>query len=158
MVQTLSRIGLGMVMLLVMMQSAYAQQDNLGQTIQIYTQLNSFVGRPSWLLMIRDIDHDQNIPYVYDFTREDNFWLAFTFGRNYFIQASTLQFSPYRANPYRTKVINDFCHLESRGRVMRGESIYVMIKGDLTPNTDTYECYVTHYSDTNFTIYNPDES
>src|SRR5690349_5971957 len=87
--------------------------DGVGQTIQINTRLHSFVGKPSWLLMIRDIDHDQNIPYVYDISRGDNFWMAFTYGHNYLITASTLQFAPYRSDPYRVKVIHNFCNLES---------------------------------------------
>lgn len=125
-------------------------QDGIGQTIQINTRLHSFVGRPSWLLMIRDIDHNENIPYVYDITRGNNFWLAFTYGRNYLITASTLQFAPYRSNPYRTKVINNFCNLESHGRVARGESLQVTLTGDLSPDANSYTCNVIRFKENNF--------
>lgn len=132
---------------------AFSQpEDGVGQNIQITTNLRSFVGKPSWLLMIRDIDHDQNIPYVFDFTRSDNFWLAFTYGHNYLITASTLQYAPYRSNPYRTKVTYDFCHLESHGRIARGESLYVTITGDLSPNTDGYTCNIVRFKDNHFTV------
>lgn len=140
------------------MSPAYAHPDGdgLGQTIQIYTQLRSFVGRPSWLLIIRDIDHNQNIPYLYDFTQGDNFWLALTYGHNYLIEASTLQFAPYHRNPFTTRVIHDFCHLESHGRIQRGESMYIMLKGNLAPGCHTYSCSVSKYLDDNFNIYNED--
>lgn len=143
------------ILLFLMAPPSYSQNnDGLGQTIQINTQLDSFVGRPSWVIIIRDIDHNQNIPYIYDFTTEDNFWVAFTYGRQYLITASELQFSPYRSNPYASyshyyseRKIHNFCHLESQGRIMRGESMSVMLTGKLTPNTDTYSCTVSQYRD-----------
>lgn len=127
--------------------SVFANPDDFGQSIQIYTQLKSFVGKPSWLLIIRDIDHNQNIPYMYDFEKGDNFWLAFTFGRNYLITASRLTF-----NPYNRKKINNFCGLESYGRIIRGQSLYITINGDLTPNTNTFNCSVSRYQNSNFAI------
>lgn len=146
-------VAIGILFTLCASVQAFSQPpDGVGQSIQIYTRLQSFVGKPSWLLIIRDIDHNQNIPYVYDITRNDNFWLAFTYSRNYLILASTLQFAPYRANPYRTKVIRDFCGLESRGRISRGESLYVMVTGNLSPNTDSYSCNVTRFTDTRFSV------
>ena len=134
---------------------SYAEPDGVGQTIQIYTQLHSFIGRPSWLLIIRDIDHNQNLPYLFDFNRGDNFWVAFTYGRNYVITVSNLQFAPYREWPYKTRKINNFCQLESNGRINKGQSMYITIKGDLTPNAGTFSCYVSKYPDTNFTIVSP---
>lgn len=136
----------------------HAQEDGVGQTIQIYTHLDSFAGRPSWLLVIRDIDHNQNIPYVYDFTDANNFWVAITYGRNYLIEASTLQFAPYRysqyKNSYSTRTIHNFCGLESRGRIIRGDSLYITISGDLTPDTNTFNCNVLRYANANFTVVN----
>ena|SRR3990167_3243662 len=140
----------------------YAQEmddgDNgVGQTIQINTRFHSFTGKPSWLLIIRDIDHNENIPYIFDIRRGTNFWVAFTYGRNYLISASTLQFSPYRRNPYRQKKINNFCQLESHGRIQRGSSLYITITGDLSPDTTTFTCHVSKYKDTQFTIVSPEE-
>jgi hypothetical protein len=127
-------------------------EDGVGQTIQITTRFHSLAGKPSWLLEIRDLDHDQNIPYIYDITQGDNFWLVFTYGHHYLITASTMQFAPYRSNPYRTKVTHDFCHLESHGTIARGESLSVNISGDLSPNTGGYTCNVTRFKDSNFSV------
>lgn len=127
-----------------------------GQTIQINTYLHSFVGRPAWTLIIRDIDNGQNIPYLFDFTRGNDFWLALTYGRNYVITASILNFSPYRRYPYRSRRTHNFCHLESHGRIVRGESLHIIITGDLSPNTDTYSCQIMRYRDNPFVILNTD--
>ena len=148
------RLYLWMMLTLFVTSEAFAQPaaDGVGQAIRISTRLSSFVGRPSWLIEIRDIDHDQSIPYIYDINQNDNFWMALTYGRNYLITASTLQFSPYRANPYNTKVIHDFCHLESHGQIAHGESLEITLTGDLRPNSDRYNCNVTRFKDNNFTV------
>lgn len=138
----------------------FAQNEQeLGQTIQINARLHSFVGKPSWLLIIRDVDNNRTIPYLFDFKRGTNFWLAFTYSRNYLITVSNLQFSPYSRDPYKIKKIKDFCHLESHGRIIRGKSMSVTIKGHLSPNQDTFSCHISKYTDGNFTITpaNPDE-
>lgn len=137
--------------------SSYAQEPGPGQTIQIYTRFHSFVGKPSWLLMIRDLDHNQNIPYLFDIKRGDNFWVAYTYGRNFVISASILQISDYqsRKNTFKRYKIKDFCHLESNGRILRGKSLYITIDGNLTVNRDSYSCHVSQYADSNFTIVNP---
>jgi hypothetical protein len=132
-----------------------SEEDNLGNSIQIYTRLHSYMGRPSWLLIIRDIDNGQNIPYLYDISRGDNFWMAFTFSRNYVITTSKLSFSPFRHNPYGNKVIHNFCNLESNGRVIRGQSMQVRINGDLTPDTRTYTCSVARYQDAKTFVVTP---
>jgi len=145
---------LGLLVALMGAPTAFAQPNNgLGQTIQIYTNFSSFVGRPSWLLMLRDVDHNQNIPYIYEFDRGSNFWLALSYGRNYTVVASTMRFHPYKVNPYRTKEIRNFCNLESNGRIIRGDSMFVTMSGSLTPNPDTYTCHVSQFPDSNFTVY-----
>lgn len=131
---------------------AQTEQDDFGQTIQINTQLHSMLGHPSWLLVIRDLDHGQNIPYLYDFESGNNFWLAFTYGHNYLITASTLTFNPYQTT------VNNFCGLESRGRILRGQSLYITLTGDLTPRSATFNCRVLKTLDTNFTIVTPKAS
>ncbi len=139
--------------------SVHAQNgDGFGQTIQINTRLSSFVGRPSWLLVIRDIDHGQSIPYVFDFRKGTNYWVALTYGRNYLITASTLQFSPYKRDPYNTKRIHNFCHLESNGRVIRGDSMYITINGYLSPRADSFSCNVARYPGSQLTIAPADTS
>jgi hypothetical protein len=133
---------------------SYAQgNDGLGQTIQIYARFRSVVGKPQWLLVIRDIDRGQVIPYLFDVTEGDNFWVALTYSRNYLITASSMQFEPYKR-----RHIHDFCHLESNGRIIRGQSLYVTINGRLSPNTDTFCCRVSQYADANFTVTSLDQN
>jgi hypothetical protein len=122
-------------------------EDDFGATLQIYTRLRSFIGKPSWLLVIRDEDHDQTIPYVFDIERGQNVWLAFTYGAHYQIVASTLQVSIYQpnGNNYIQYTINDFCHLESGSFVIQGESMYISLEGDLSPDARTYTCRVSRY-------------
>lgn len=123
--------------------------EDIGQTIQIQTQLHSFVGKPTWLLMIRDVDHNQNVPYLFDFRKADNFWLAFTQGRHYLVSASTLYIETYkpRENRFRKFRINNFCHLESNGRINRAISMAITLTGDLSANTNTFQCQVNKYKD-----------
>lgn len=151
-------LGLGLS-LLTCVTAGYAQTDDnsLGQIIQINTRLHSFVGRPIWTLIIRDIDHNQNIPYLFDFTRGGNHWIALTYGRNYLITASRLQIETYRSryNQYKNYRMQNFCNLESNGRINRGESMYITIEGDLSPYANSYTCHVSTFPDGNFSIYKP---
>jgi len=138
---------------------AYAEGDNgdgIGQTIQIYTRFHSFLGKPMWLFIIRDIDHDESIPYLFDIERGDNFWVAFTYGRNYLITVSQMKFETYRSryNQFKQYKINNFCGLESNGRIIKAQSMYITINGDLSPYSDTYTCNVSTFSHGNFTIVN----
>lgn len=146
---------IAMWFLCVAFSSSHAQEgDGFGQIIQIHTRFHSFIGKPTWLLIIRDLDHDQTIPYLYDIRRGDNQWLAFTYGRDYLITVSKLSTEIYNAhyNKFRQYKTNDFCDLESNGRIMRGESIIINIEGDLSPDSNTYTCHVLRYSDPNFLI------
>lgn len=142
---------------------SYAQSsddDGIGQVIQINTRFHSFIGKPRWTLIIRDLDHNENIPYLYDITRGTNHWIALTYGRNYLITASNIIFETYRSkyNTYRQFKTNNFCHLESKGRISRGESMFIQIEGDLSPDTSTYRCHVTKYTGdfSNFQNFNPE--
>lgn len=130
--------------------SSYAQTNfnGLGQFIQINTRLRSYVGKPTWLLIIRDVDGNQNIPYLFDIRRGDNFWVALTYGKHYLITVSRLQIETYqsRCNHYKKYRINDFCHLESNGRIIRGESMSITLEGDLTPNSASSRCIVIKYA------------
>lgn len=128
--------------------------DGMGQIIQIQTNLHSFVGKPTWLLIIRDVDHGQNIPYLFDIRTGANTWIAITYGRNYLITVSSLQFSPYGRHPFRSKKIDNFCQLQTNGRIIRGASISILIEGDLSPNTNSFSCHISKYFDPNFTIVN----
>ena len=131
--------------------------DGLGQTVQIHTRLHSFVGKPIWTLIIRDLDHGQNIPYVFDFTRGDQYWVALTYGRNYLITASRLQIETPRSrfNMFKNYRISNFCNIESMGRIIRGKSMMIQLQGDLSPDSNTYSCNVTYYPEGASFIKNP---
>ncbi|OGT45915.1 MAG: hypothetical protein A3E83_02410 [Gammaproteobacteria bacterium RIFCSPHIGHO2_12_FULL_41_20] len=124
---------------------SYAQAiDNFGQTVQIYTHFSEIIGKPSWLLVIYDVDTNQVLPYMFDITELDNFWVAFSFSRNYRIAASTLRFFPFPTS------IHNFCHLEDG--VVSGQSFYVTLSGPLTPNRRLIHCQVMRYPNSQFTI------
>lgn len=121
--------------------------DPRGQIIQIHTRLYSFVGQPIWTLIIRDIDNNKVYPYLFDFSTGENDWQAFTYSKNYLITVSRMQIVSYEScfNKYKNYRLNNFCHLESNGRVHRGESMIIDIEGDLSPNTDTFNCHISTY-------------
>lgn len=139
--------------------NVFADGEGVGQTIQIYTRLKSFVGKPTWSLIIRDVDNHQNLPYLFDIRRGHDFWLAFIPGRNYLIISSKLQISSYVAscNRFKKYTTNNFCHLETRGRIIRGDSMRITIEGNLSPNTDAYTCHVMQFPSPSFTIVRPAE-
>lgn len=129
--------------------SALAQPiDDFGQIIKIRTNFRSWIGKPTWTLIIRDVDHNQVIPYVFDIRKGTNYWVAFTYSRNYVVTVSELTFHPYDRKIY------NFCNLESMGAIQRGTSMDVYIQGNLSQNTDTFTCNVLKYTDTNFNISN----
>lgn len=126
--------------------ASYSNWPNgFGQIIELNTFFEGYVGMPSWLLIVRDIDHNQNIPYVYDFYQGRNGWIAFTYGHNYEVLASQMRFDPYG------EVINNFCGLENFKKI-RGESIRVVLTGDLTPDTRTFKCEVQKFPDAPFAV------
>lgn len=140
--------GLITVIILLAINSFMACSLAGGQSIQIITNLNSFVGIPIWSLQIRDLDNNQTIPYVLDFNDEKNSWVVLTYGHHYLITASNLQIGSYkrRFNSYCNYRIKNFCQLESNGRINRGQSLLVRIEGDLTPNSNTYRCIVHRFN------------
>lgn len=144
-------------LLLLLVTSTCFSQNEMGQTIQINTRFNKIIGRPSWLIIIRDVDHDQNVPYLFDLTQNENFFVMFTQGRHYSILTSRLQFDPYHRYPYFTsRRISNFCHLESNGHIYKNVSMTVNVTGDLTSNPDRYTCHVSRYTDDNFTVVKPE--
>ncbi len=115
----------------------------MGQTLQINTHFRSIAGNPVWLLILRDADTGVVVPYLFDIQNNDNFWLAFSYGRNYIVTVSNLKFGPFA-------VIPNFCHLESG--VLRGKSMIITLSGDLTPVPVTFKCNVVKYNDSAFSI------
>jgi hypothetical protein len=108
-----------------------------GQTIQIATHFNSIVDKPTWLLIIRDIDSGRVLPYTFDFKKPDNFWLAPTTGHAYKITASTLTFGPFA-------IINNFCRLENG--IYRDQSMTINLTGKLSPIPNNFNCHVMKFN------------
>jgi len=141
---------------------AYAQDNDdnsgIGQSIQINTRFHSWLGKPTWIINIYDVDHGQYLPYMYDIRRGKNNFLAFTYGRNYQIAGSTMRFVTYDAysDTYKTYKINNFCHLQT-GRTIRGNSLYISLEGDLYPYANSYTCNVIKFPESNFTIVPPED-
>lgn len=134
-----------MSMSLFMPLHSYADNE-LGQVIQINTHFKSIIGKPTWLLIVRDVESGQILPYMYEVKNNDNYWIAFTVGRSYRIVASNLTFGPYAK-------IHNFCNMENG--ILDGKSMWVTLTGDLSPNPKSFRCHVTKYPDTSFTIVNP---
>lgn len=144
----LYQISVVFALLLIMKLPAYANEV-LKQTIQINTHFSYIVGMPAWLLIIRDVDTGRVSPFLFDIRNNDNFWLAFSSGRNYRVTASTLTFGHYA-------IINNFCRLEDG--VLSGKSMAISLTGVLTPNSRDIHCHVRRYDDTiPFTVVNTNE-
>jgi hypothetical protein len=126
-----------------------ASENPLGQTFQINTHLDSYVGKPSWLLIITDVQTGQVMPYLFDITSNDNFWVQFTFAHTYRVSASELHFGP------PDDIIRNFCHLQ--GGILDHESLVINLSGRLTPKRNTAQCTVSHYKEYSFPIAPPEE-
>jgi hypothetical protein len=125
----------GLILLLVAMTAA--RTDTLpGETLQINTQFRSVMGKPTWLLIIRDVNTGVVIPYIFDIRENSNFWVAFTYGHSYRITASTLKFGPFA-------IIHNFCLLENG--ILTGKSMVIRLSGRLTPYRGSSICHVTKY-------------
>lgn len=120
--------------------------NNTGQILKINLNLQRFIGKPAWLIVIRDVDHNQNIPYLYDITRNQDYFVALTYGHDYYVVTSEMTL-----NPYDVKIRN-FCGLESMGAIHRGISMDIMVSGKLTKNRNLVSCRVLKYVDPNFNI------
>lgn len=133
---------------------AQPADDVFGNTVTINTVLDSYVGKPSLLIILRDIDNGMNLPYLFDIRGRNNNWVAFTYGRNYTIVAAQLQIVKFKPkfNTSRKFVTNNFCNLQSNGRILRGESIILTVTGRLTPNAYTYNCNISTFGGNQFYI------
>jgi hypothetical protein len=112
--------------------------QNIKQTININTKLQKLRGKPSWLIIIRDMESGKTLPYLYDIREKDNYWIAFSTERGYRVTASVIKFNT-------GATIRNFCRLESG--VIAGKSMRVMLTGDLTPNLNGSKCRVNRFKD-----------
>jgi hypothetical protein len=118
-----------------------------GQFLQVRTQFDSVIGKSSWLFVIRDLDHEQTLPYLFDMKRGENYWVVPTGGYDYLITISNLRMSVYqeKKNKYKKYEIKNFCRLESHGRIKHGKSAYITISGRLSQHGRDYRCHITFY-------------
>jgi len=122
--------------------SSYAQ-NGIGQTIQIYTHLKSILGKPEWLIELRDMNSGRVLPYVYEIRNNDNFWIAFSTEHSYRVVASTLKFGIYASIP-------NFCHIEDG--VLSGKSMFITLYGHITPDPRTSKCFVRVFKNMPFNV------
>lgn len=116
--------------------------DTIAQSLQIYTHFFRIVGRPTWLLELRDVESGQVFPYIFDVKDNDNFWIAFTKEHSYQVVASEVSFDDCK--------IHNFCHLENG--ILKGKSMFIRITGTLSPNRYASSCHVQKFSGTQFVI------
>jgi hypothetical protein len=123
--------------------STQVQSAGMQQTVQINTHFRSVLEKPTWLLILRDVESGQVLPYIYDVRGNDNFWIAFSTERTYRVTVSNLTFGKYA-------VIHNFCDLQNG--IIEGKSIFVSITGELTPDPKSFRCHVLKYQSTPFTV------
>lgn len=119
-----------------LMISIHSCQIN-AQIVQITTHFNSILGKPTWLLIFRNVETGDVLPYLFDVRKNSNFWMTFPIGRAYRITASNLKFGPYAK-------IDDFCCLEDG--IIVDKSIIINITGALSPDPKSVKCVVTKFN------------
>lgn len=124
--------------------SLTSAQQMLGQSILINTNFTQIYGKPTWLLEIRDEESKKVSPYLYEIRNNDNYWIAFTFGHTYRIIASSVTFGPFAK-------IKNFCHLENG--IISGQSYMILLKGEMSPDKHSYQCYVEKYQSAGLPIF-----
>ncbi|MDR3478178.1 MAG: hypothetical protein P4M14_09135 [Gammaproteobacteria bacterium] len=142
-IKKLCQVGLFCLSLLSSFQAT--AQNNLvaGDSIQIYTEFQSVMGKPSWLLILRDMTTGEVLPYVYDIQNNYNFFIALAMSHHYRVTTSTMTFGPYA-------VIHNFCHLEDG--IISWHSLYITLRGSLTPNRNTAHCNIQRYQNLPFPL------
>ncbi|MES2218941.1 MAG: hypothetical protein V4501_11085 [Pseudomonadota bacterium] len=121
-----------------------AQDSPLGQTFQINTRLESFVGKPAWVIIVKDVANGQVVPYYFPIYESEQFWINFTFTNAFRVILSELQFGP------PDMVIRNFCHLQDG--ILDKESLIINLTGRLTPDRRTSECHVERFKSYSFPI------
>jgi hypothetical protein len=114
-----------------------------GQTVEINTNLRAIIGTPSWLVIVRNMETGEIIPYVFDFTNDSNFWLVLTYSRFYRITVSQLKFN-------NAISISNFCHLEDG--ILSQESMFVTLTGVLSPDPRSSRCFISRFKPYEFPV------
>jgi hypothetical protein len=131
-----------LILLLLCLGTSYAWANGfMGQNLQINTHFRNILGKPTWLLILRDIDNNQVLPYIYDIEEKNNFWIAFTYGHTYQVTASTIRF-------LSGAEFANFCNLEHN--IFHDQSMFVTVSGDLTWNRQKSVCRVRKFKSSGF--------
>lgn len=118
-------------------------QQNIAQTLSIYTHFKTIVDKPTWLIILRDIQSGEVLPYLFDIRQNENFWLAFSKEHAYRVTASVLKFGAYAS-------INNFCGIENG--ILHGKSMYITVTGVISPDSKTSKCHVIKFNQQQFPI------
>lgn len=106
--------------------------------IRIYTHIDdTMIGKPSWVIVLRDRDTGITEPYLFDFRKGDNFWIALSPAKQYEVTISNLRFHPFPAE------FKNFCGLEKKK--LNNQSISLELTGKLTPQRHTLKCKWMQY-------------
>ncbi len=135
-IRKICQLGLLSLCLLFMAISHAQAIYPIGQVLQINTHFRTIVGKPTWLLILRDEQTGQVLAYQFDIKKNDNFWIAFSTTSTYRVTVSNLKFGPYA-------VINNFCRLENG--IITGKSMFISLTGTLTPDPKNSRCHVKKY-------------
>jgi hypothetical protein len=142
-IKKLCQVGLLWMSLFLSCQAPAQNNQLAGDSIQIYTEFKSIIGKPSWLLILRDMDSGQVLPYVYDIRNNYNFFIALAMSHHYRVITSTMTFGPYA-------VIHNFCHMEDG--IISWHSMFITLRGSLTPNRNTAHCDIRRYQNLPFPL------
>ena len=104
------------------------------QVITINTHFRSIDHKPTWLLIVRNLQTGEVIPHLFTMQKKEQS-MVFGVGQFYRITASNMTF--------RNKTTKNFCGLESG--VIDGKSLFVTITGDLQLDPKGYQCRVIQY-------------
>lgn len=127
--------------------SSVNAQNTIAQTLTIYTNFKSIVGKPTWMVELRDIESGLVLPYLFEIRENKNYWLAFSKEHSYRVVASVLKFGPYAT-------INNFCGIEDG--ILTGKSMYIRVSGTISPDLRRTKCQVIKFKQEQFTVAEPE--
>lgn len=147
-VKFLRQVGLLQALLLLGHVTHAQSITPFGQAIEIRTNLTTVAGNPSWILILRDIKNGGVFPYIFDFQKEENFWVAFSYSQLFRVTVSRLQFDDDSS-------ISNFCNIENS--TLSHESMTVVVKGVMSPTFSSPPCLVKTFKAVSFPIVVLDE-
>lgn len=126
----------------------------LGQMIQITTSFPHAYHNARWILVIRDVDHHQRIPYSFDMQKGQHQWMVFTYSKHYRILSSTFYADANnkldQPKPVRIK---NFCQLKGHNSILSSRSMHIYINGDVLSDPEAAFCQISTYSDNQLALF-----